>query len=102
LLPLPPSSPLFPYTTLFRSHVLLTTPGVLGAPVAQPLGRRVRIAGAQFQCEQASWFSPPCARRKLHGRRGFVPPADAPAARQPPDRKSTRLNSSHVSISYAV
>ena len=34
-------------------HVLLTTPGVLGAPVAQPLGRRVRIAGAQFRCERA-------------------------------------------------
>src|SRR3989337_3321603 len=55
----PPRSTLFPYTTLFRSHLIRTQP------------RRVRTItadnGTEFQ-----------------------------------DRKSTRLNSSHGSISYAV
>src|SRR5207249_7036460 len=36
------------------------------------------------------------------GRSEFQPGPMAPAAREKQDRKSTRLNSSHVSISYAV
>src|SRR5436305_13155420 len=48
--------------------------------------------------------------RRLHeeGRPGLVPPGDwrhrlhPPAPPRPEDRKSTRLNSSHVRISYAV
>src|SRR3712207_7324822 len=72
----PPRSTLFPYTTLFRSHLvhdrhpatLLREDGALGAEIAQEL-HGVR-------------------RRALLGRRG--------------DRKSTRLNSSHANISYAV
>src|ERR1035438_7747551 len=31
-----------------------------------------------------------------------APPKEDPLARHPPDRKSTRLNSSHLGISYAV
>src|SRR3712207_8584761 len=68
----PPRSTLFPYTTLFRSH----------------RGRR----------------GPPAADRR-HGlrRRCEVP---HPGGREVPecqqDRKSTRLNSSHANISYAV
>src|SRR5436309_12186687 len=64
----PPTSTLFPYTTLFRS--VLLPAGDLRASV-------VRID----------------LDRDLDGER------DAPGAR---DRKSTRLNSSHVKISYAV
>src|SRR5690606_41296688 len=72
----PPSSTLFPYTTLFRS----------GAGVRSGHGDRGR------------------------GVRGVRPPRQpfraGAAARPPPaggeDRKSTRLNSSHVKISYAV
>src|SRR5687768_18345607 len=41
-------------------------------------------------------FAPCRARRKL------MPPAGCPMARSFPDRKSTRLNSSHGYISYAV
>src|SRR5699024_12805393 len=67
----PPRSPLFPYTTLFRS---------VSPPVTRsdPSGRRLP------RCEQ------------------ILNPADCQLRVRQPDRKSTRLNSSHVSISYAV
>src|SRR5690348_17379246 len=83
----PPRSTLFPYTTLFRSRLRVptfgTTPGL----------RHVRRRGALSGCDQRP--EPIPARRPLRGvlRR---PPA------QDTDRKSTRLNSSHPSISYAV
>src|SRR6266498_2009319 len=41
-------------------------------------------------------------RRQPAVRRGVRPPAPPPARRGGRDRKSTRLNSSHVRISYAV
>src|SRR2546426_6183331 len=69
----PPRSTLFPYTTLFRS--LEFQLGGAGAETPALLARRVS------EQEQAA------ARRTFE--------AD-------PDRKSTRLNSSHLVISYAV
>src|SRR5690349_21863755 len=68
----PPRSTLFPYTTLFRS---------------------ARRGGAPVQAARAAarGDSGPGDRR---GRQRL--------ARAPADRKSTRLNSSHVEISYAV
>src|SRR5690242_21102671 len=71
----PPRSTLFPYTTLFRSRVLILT-GDVGH-----LGRVPRVR--------------PLRDVHLHSRAA----RNAGAAR---DRKSTRLNSSHMSISYAV
>src|SRR5256885_14889499 len=71
----PPRSTLFPYTTLFRS----ARPG-------RPRGRLAR---------QRPHRQP--ARR---GARPAVPPCAAHGAMG--DRKSTRLNSSHLVISYAV
>src|SRR5437773_8102680 len=62
MIPRPPRSTLFPYTTLFRS------PDLVG------LGTAVHGQDARPD--------------------GLVPPAR--------DRKSTRLNSSHITISYAV
>src|SRR2546430_3242402 len=79
----PPRSTLFPYTTLFRSQ----SEADLGAADAQgaPCGR--------FAYGRA-------ARRDAAG---GAPRPRARAARHPaPDRKSTRLNSSHSQISYAV
>src|SRR5690242_21676333 len=70
----PPRSTLFPYTTLFRS----------------------RLAGAEFKT--GSGF------QRL-AERFHLPPEAGPVAvpeRVERDRKSTRLNSSHMSISYAV
>src|SRR5258708_11343909 len=73
----PPRSTLFPYTTLFRSH----GDGDLRRP------RRGQVPGGRAP-----------GRRGAH-RRGRG--ADRPRLRAE-DRKSTRLNSSHQIISYAV
>src|SRR5436309_6387227 len=72
----PPRSPLFPYTTLFRSP---------GAPSGTPPSPRTTSRG--------------CAR-SVHGSALRVDHR-CPTSRIK-DRKSTRLNSSHVKISYAV
>src|SRR5699024_12551473 len=81
---LPPRSILFPYTTLFRS--------VLG-PARGARTRRRRSCTGRPGCGSAR------APAIAHGHWGTRPRA---GSRQRPDRKSTRLNSSHVSISYAV
>src|SRR5690606_41725914 len=79
----PPRSTLFPYTTLFRSS------------------GRAR-GDVPDQATQA-W---PFAFEELIGARGEESEEKAPRAMSslvgPEDRKSTRLNSSHVKISYAV
>src|SRR5690349_22140555 len=73
----PPRSTLFPYTTLFRSKGSF---------------RETRYQWPRFMTTRT-------APKKS-------PPATAPttvhASPDPRDRKSTRLNSSHVEISYAV
>src|SRR5258707_10849677 len=76
----PPRSTLFPYTTLFRS--LLPRRDVLYVPL---------------RVEDASGVGADVAR-------GLFQPLDGSVAGDEPvlDRKSTRLNSSHANISYAV
>src|SRR2546430_8744110 len=86
----PPRSTLFPYTTLFRSsrrRAPRTTAEREGTPLEhseQCLPRRAEEAGR----------AAPTGRRRRRPRGG-----SAPRGR---DRKSTRLNSSHSQISYAV
>src|SRR5690606_41522471 len=79
----PPRSPLFPYTTLFRSRA----DGPHRGP-DRPAGARQRLLGP------------------LPEPRGDASARRAAPGRHPQqglqDRKSTRLNSSHVKISYAV
>src|SRR2546430_4542720 len=77
----PPRSPLFPYTTLFRSSC-----------GSQQDSRNYKSGQERYQkhrrllCHAIPLFSPGAARIEvLHE-----------------DRKSTRLNSSHSQISYAV
>src|SRR3712207_7934102 len=92
----PPRSTLFPYTTLFRSGLLVGELGVVG-DVA--VGADHQVAGAVGVEVQ-------------HHERGLAAVDDQPllvveggdpAERAlPGDRKSTRLNSSHANISYAV
>src|SRR5258707_3659917 len=82
----PPRSTLFPYTTLFRSFWSSVNPQMVAAqadPAEQPTFRQtlLLLAGAR-----------PAQRH--HGRQGQAQPNE--------DRKSTRLNSSHANISYAV
>src|SRR3712207_8953240 len=74
----PPRSTLFPYTTLFRS------------------GRGRAPAPAFLPRPEGGGLRPHAGELRRPG-------AAARAARlQPEDRKSTRLNSSHANISYAV
>src|SRR3712207_8237734 len=84
----PPRSTLFPYTTLFRS------PG--------SSGRRVTSLSPEAAGDVV-------LGRTLGGRGEHHPggshldePAGHPGAGDVEDRKSTRLNSSHANISYAV
>src|SRR5690349_25064671 len=81
-----PSSTLFPYTTLFRSWQAGPALVLLRQ---QPPGAAVRGAGG--------WEGPHPRRPQEPGRRG----SEALRSRGE-DLKSTRLNSSHVEISYAV
>src|SRR4051812_50004223 len=87
----PPRSPLFPYTTLFRSMI-----GVVVPDIENPhFGELVRSVEDQAFAA---------------GYRVLVCNTDETAEKQrayldaliDEDRKSTRLNSSHMSISYAV
>src|SRR3712207_7058116 len=84
----PPRSTLFPYTTLFRSEQ--------GAPAAQDRGGTVR-GDRPPQADEGADGRGRELRDHGRGRRGR-----ARAAGQVLDRKSTRLNSSHANISYAV
>src|SRR5690606_40967850 len=79
----PPRSTLFPYTTLFRSQPHRQVDAQMGA--GQP-GRGLA--------------APEVLRVAAAGRLPRAAPAHRALVRQ--DRKSTRLNSSHVKISYAV
>src|SRR2546427_7714917 len=78
----PPRSTLFPYTTLFRSR----------GPDR-----------AELQARDRSPVRPVEENQAQVGLRPGAGAAAAPApGRSPTDRKSTRLNSSHSQISYAV
>src|SRR5436305_3029544 len=80
----PPISTLFPYTTLFRSLLLLEN----------PLLWRIDVGGAVFNLLLLGYALPAVLMLLL----AYA----AAAGGRPKDRKSTRLNSSHVRISYAV
>src|SRR3712207_7786828 len=92
----PPRSTLFPYTTLFRSDYVVAHPeGVL-----QTLDVHGVLLGAGGTEEGSS-----AARRQdkvVVGEGTLVRPHLASLEVYPRDRKSTRLNSSHANISYAV
>src|SRR3712207_7312389 len=75
----PPRSTLFPYTTLFRSRTPLN--------LYDDLPIRLVYAGFRTSSKGGEPLSSDCGSG---GGRGFE------------DRKSTRLNSSHANISYAV
>src|SRR5690242_21511231 len=81
----PPRSTLFPYTTLFRSALL----EAVGSQFARNLERE-SFSKSPARTQSLSFFSHGGGKRKLD------------ALNVLKDRKSTRLNSSHMSISYAV
>src|SRR5687768_18349265 len=99
MIPPPPSSTLFPYTTLFRSRDRLD-PGARGRC---RLGRGSRAARRSTRPENARTARRACVTIVLlSGGGGGARFARGLAAVLEPDRKSTRLNSSHGYISYAV
>src|SRR5437762_5190203 len=85
LLRLPPGSTLFPYTTLFRSFL----PDAAGAVGAVDAGAGAAAAAAGGA---SATGAPGCNFRRL----------STTTLSPELDRKSTRLNSSHRCISYAV
>src|SRR5690606_41794323 len=89
----PPTPTLFPYTTLFRSSIV-PSPGFGNADSPEREDCFVQLnnselVGCEFGSEAAD-----APRVALIG--------DSHAYQYIEDRKSTRLNSSHVKISYAV
>src|SRR5690606_41759977 len=85
----PPRSTLFPYTTLFRSRT--------GIPLSWGYAflRRFHAKAS------ALMVATPSLQAELK-ERGFGDPVIWSRGVDTEDRKSTRLNSSHVKISYAV
>src|SRR5690242_21094204 len=80
MVPRPPRSTLFPYTTLFRSRCRRDDPCGL---------KRRGVVGDERSRDQVVQRLPPLRH-------------DDQQVAGAQDRKSTRLNSSHMSISYAV
>src|SRR5207253_9706337 len=98
--PRPPRSPLFPYTTLFRStgwtRAIVVIAGANGLGLFAVVIAYLPVLYQAFNRREVGVLlldaragSPPSGPELLH-RMGSA------------DRKSTRLNSSHVAISYAV
>src|SRR5690606_42129634 len=93
-----PSSTPFPYTTLFRSEAVLALPPIaqcddtaaLLAAVPPPADPDTRRRADEVRQELAELEGVALAGRYKDGLTRAI------------DRKSTRLNSSHVKISYAV
>src|SRR3712207_7009301 len=80
----PPRSTLFPYTTLFRSRLS----NAQATPKTAIWGMRLMVDNSSVDAYS----------RRIMGRKGGSFVSDE--FRE--DRKSTRLNSSHANISYAV
>src|SRR5688572_31571598 len=97
MIPLPPTSTLFPYTTLFRSRPVdsreLLQFHNVNAPLTRLAFRNVRLRAPKslggVRLGEPSSFS---GFAQTHEERSI----------SSGDRKSTRLNSSHSQISYAV
>src|SRR5206468_11862565 len=95
----PPSSTLFPYTTLFRSHPEIPGRFALQGFAGVRAFERRRGASDQFLTATLGFRRTGDDAYESRGAsRGSFYIYDA----APEDRKSTRLNSSHDQISYAV
>src|SRR3712207_8489051 len=81
----PPRSTLFPYTTLFRSTVSPAFSHTILKTMAQRVQILQQVAGQRERLNSLSNLAAGLAHELNN-----------------PDRKSTRLNSSHANISYAV
>src|SRR5256885_4417608 len=83
----PPRSTLFPYTTLFRSVEKRKTLNT----IRNTLGRKIPLGNIRRYCKGKNTLPRKTTYLGISG-----------TYRRSGDRKSTRLNSSHLVISYAV
>src|SRR5258708_21631812 len=81
----PPRSTLFPYTTLFRSHRSFLTYVATVVQVQVDNAGQVHVKRVDTALDAGTVVNPEMVKQQFEG-----------------DRKSTRLNSSHQIISYAV
>src|SRR5205814_9866328 len=96
-----PGSSLFPYTTLFRSHVVASMVCFRNGVPDKDNYRRYRVRTVEGQDDFASMAE--VVRRRYS--RILLEAREANpdlVEYSQEDRKSTRLNSSHLGISYAV
>src|SRR5947209_15710865 len=95
----PPRSTPFPYTTLFRSRAdYCCVEGARGRSEDGRPGSQARdLRGDDLQLEGQVWWHGCLRGQAVEGAGGGEREAEEAA-----DRKSTRLNSSHANISYAV
>src|SRR5256885_3684609 len=95
----PPRSTLFPYTTLFRSHAACLR---AGRPLGElpVFGRPISLAFVAVGLDASTALLTHRLRHVLISQRDSMGPQAVSFGRR--DRKSTRLNSSHLVISYAV
>src|SRR3712207_9221550 len=98
----PPRSTLFPYTTLFRSfpaisrELVVARPGKRGAEQDKKTDKDERLEQKPHHRRQPR--AEPATKKQGGDQGGNQDDANVFAE----DRKSTRLNSSHANISYAV
>src|SRR3712207_8164189 len=96
----PPRSTLFPYTTLFRSKRLTAIIKLQikagAATPAPPVGPALGQHGVNIM-EFCKAYN-----AATESQRGDIVPVEIKVFEDRSDRKSTRLNSSHANISYAV
>src|SRR3712207_8938664 len=97
----PPRSTLFPYTTLFRSRGVVDGGGE--TPVAaKPFDEQDLAVAARDEEQQIGKGKFRIAQHRRQSVALEMVDRDQRLARRQRDRKSTRLNSSHANISYAV
>src|SRR5947209_13631855 len=95
----PPLSTLFPYTTLFRSRdVEFVAQELTAAGLNVQIDRWNLEAGHRLWPQIETYIGDPSKSGPL----GRIAAVDCSRFRSTLDRKSTRLNSSHANISYAV
>src|SRR5207253_10702835 len=98
----PPRSPPFPYTTLFRSYLAIETGPASGHEVERLARERDAVAAFRTFDSTYPWALPFYTWRE-EGEMAASIVRESGVTRDALwglDRKSTRLNSSHVAISY--
>src|SRR3712207_8870533 len=110
MIPRPPRSSLIPYTTLFRSNCDFWDFSFLEEKLIILEGKRIFLTHGHLYGVKTNYDSLREISLKMkydiilfgHTHREFLEIKDQILANPGADRKSTRLNSSHANISYAV